>query len=53
MFWSSPWLPSATHRVQKKIRTSGEGRGKAAKLTRGQGTSHEDRLKIQKPISVK
>ena len=59
MFWSSPCLPSATPIGQKKkkrkrIRTSGKAWGKAAKLTEGTGYfSHEDRLKIQKPISVK
>lgn len=58
MFWLSQCLPSVPlHRSKKKkkrIRTSGKAQGKAAKLTEGTGYfSHEDRLKIQKPISVK
>lgn len=57
MFWLSHCSssPPPIKKKKKRIRTSGKAyREKAAKLTEGTGYfSHEDRLKIQKPISVK
>lgn len=52
--WCSGCLNSSPPPPPPPFRTSGKAQGKAAKLTEGTGYfSHEDRLKIQKPISVK